>query len=390
VAYRKFNATQLFDGYPFRDDTVLVTDSTGTIIELVSAEEAGEGVEKWEGILTPGLINAHCHLELSHLKGVIPPHTGLIAFLCSVVTKRNFSRAIIDQAIAEAEQEMYEKGIVAVGDIGNTADTAPVKSKSKIRWQNFVEVLSMTDANALREITHYEGICQQMQESLSHSALPHRSVLVPHAPYTISPQTFEMINERTEGQIISMHNQEHPAEDVLYQNGGGDYIQFFKVFGMEGSPFPVTGKSSIRSVLPYFNRGQKILLIHNTYMPEADIRWANEYAAANGLSLVYCLCPSANAYIEDRLPDAKLFQQLNCHLVLGTDSYSSNWQLSVTEEIRLLREQQHIPLESLLQMATINGARALNWDADLGSFEKGKQPGVVLVSDDLRSSKRIL
>jgi len=390
VAYRKFRATQLFDGYRFRENSALITDSSGKIIDLVHEDDAGDAVEYLEGILTPGLINAHCHLELSHLKNVIPPHTGLIEFLCSVVTKRDFPREMIDQAIRDAEQEMYDNGIVAVGDIGNTADTASVKSTSRIRWQNFVEVLSMTDEKADQELGHYQSVAQMMTDSLTPSVIPHRTSLVPHAPYTISPSTFRQLNDLTEGQVISMHNQEHPAEDVLYQTGGGDYLKLFKVFGLHDSPFPVTGKSSIRSVLPYFNKGQQIFLVHNTFMPKEDIEWANDYASENNIRLIYCLCPSANSYIENRLPDVRLFQSLDCHLVLGTDSYSSNWQLSIAEEIRLLNDQLKISIEDLLRMATLNGALALRWEDVLGSFEKGKMPGLVLLSDDLRSAKRIL
>jgi cytosine/adenosine deaminase-related metal-dependent hydrolase len=390
VAYRKFRATQLFDGYTFRENKVLVTTTDGLVIDLIPEEEAGENVEAYDGILTPGFINAHCHLELSHLRDVIPPHTGLIEFLCSVVTKRNFPREVVDEAIRLAAIEMYEKGIVAVGDIGNTADTALAKSNSKIRWQNFVEVLSMTDSKASEELMRYSGVAEKLNLALKDSLVPHRTSLVPHSPYTISPQTFQQLNLRTKGQVISMHNQEHPAEDELYQTGGGDYLKLFKIFGIDGSPFPVTGQSSIRSVLPHFNQQQTILLVHNTYMPEEDIVWANDYADKNGLQLVYCLCPSANRYIENILPNTKLFQQHNCHLVLGTDSYSSNWQLSIAEEIRVLHTAQQIPLESLLQMATMNGAKALRWEQDLGSFEKGKIPGIVLLSSDLKSVKRLV
>jgi cytosine/adenosine deaminase-related metal-dependent hydrolase len=81
---------------------------------------------------------------------------------------------------------------------------------------------------------------------------------------------------------------------------------------------------------------------------------------------------------------------MNCHLVLGTDSYSSNWQLSIAEEIRLLHTRQKISLQFLLQMATINGATALRWQDRLGSFEKGKQPGIVLLKNDLTGVQRIL
>ncbi|MFN9710690.1 MAG: amidohydrolase family protein, partial [Bacteroidota bacterium] len=236
MAYRKFKATHFFDGYRFLDSHVLITDKDGRVIDLVPQESAGDDVEHLEGILTPGLINAHCHLELSHLKGVIPPHTGLIEFLCSVVTKRGFPQEQIDQAIQDAEAEMYDNGIVAVGDIGNTADTALVKSRSKILWQNFVEVLSMTDEQADAEMIHYQKVADQLTYALQDASLPHRTTLVPHAPYTISPKTFQKLNELTEGQVISMHNQEHPAEDHLYQYGGGDYLKLFKVFGMNQSP----------------------------------------------------------------------------------------------------------------------------------------------------------
>src|SRR6187399_2033096 len=146
MTYRKFKADQLFDGYRLHgNDKVLITDDSGKIKSIVPVSEAGDDVQSFSGILSPGLINCHCHLELSHLKDVIPPHTGLIEFLCSVVTKRGFAPEIVQEEIVKAEREMFDNGIVAVGDIGNTADTALVKSTSNIQWQNFVEVLSFTD-----------------------------------------------------------------------------------------------------------------------------------------------------------------------------------------------------------------------------------------------------
>lgn len=391
MAYRKFKATQLFDGYRFRNENeVLITTKDGLIEAIVSAAEAGDDIEEAEGILTPGLINCHCHLELSHLKNVIPPHTGLIEFLCSVVTKRGFATEIIQQEIEKAEKEMFDNGIVAVGDIGNTTDTASVKSKSKIRWQNFVEVLSFTDDKATENFNHYKQVASEIEKALRTSYLLHRTSLVPHAPYSISPKTFELINAATKNQIISIHNQEHPAEDELYKTGGGEYLKLFKIFGMDVSPFPVTEKSSIRSVLPHFNNGQTIFLIHNTYMPEEDIIWANEYAAANNLQLIYCFCINANLYIENKVPPVELFLKHNCRTVLGTDSYSSNWQLSIAKEMQSLLQHTSLTQEQVLQMATSKGAGALQWHHELGSFEKGKKPGIVLVKDDFSSSKRIV
>lgn len=388
--YRKFKADRIFDGYQFHQGKVLIINEDGIFDNIVTEEEAGENIQMLDGILTPGLINCHCHLELSHLKDVIPPHTGLIEFLCSVVTKRDFSPEVIQQAITAAEKEMYDNGIVAVGDIGNTADTVDVKRKSQIRWQNFVEVLSFTDEKAEENIEHYRKVAATFNTVHGSWIMDNRTSLVPHAPYSISPKTFKLINQLTKNQIISIHNQEHPAEDELYKTAGGEYLKLFKIFGIEQSPFPVTGKSSIRSVLPYFNNGQTILLIHNTFMPEEDVIWANEYATTNGLKLVYCLCINANLYIENKVPPIDLLMRHNCHIVLGTDSYSSNWQLSIAKEIEAIKRYfPHIPEETILQWATINGAKALGWQKELGSFEKGKKPGITFLNNNYSSSKKL-
>ena len=392
MAYRKFKADQLFDGHHLHaNDNVLITDESGKVEGIVPVSEAGDEVQGFSGILTPGLINCHCHLELSHLKNVIPAHTGLIEFLCSVVTKRDFPREVIDQEIINAEKEMYENGIVAVGDIGNTADTVEVKSKSKIRWQNFVEVLGFTDEKANENIEHYKKVVNQFETIDGPWTMDHRTSLVPHAPYSISPKTFKLINESTKGQVISIHNQEHPAEDVLYKTGGGEYLKLFRIFGINGSPFPVTGLSSIRSVLPHFNNGQTIFLIHNTFMPEEDVVFAKDYADANGLKLVWCICVNANLYIENKVPPVEMLMKNNCPIVLGTDSYSSNWQLSIAKEIQSIKKNfPSLSLETILQWATINGAKALRWENELGSFEKGKTPGVTLLDATFQASKRII
>jgi cytosine/adenosine deaminase-related metal-dependent hydrolase len=408
MSFQKFQADELFTGYELLgSEYVLITNDQGKIEGIVMAQDAGDNIQKVRDILCPGLINCHCHLELSHLKNVIPPHTGLIEFLCSVVTKRNFDPDIIQDEIVKAEKEMWDNGIVAVGDIGNTADTAEVKSKSKIRWHNFVEVVGFTDEKAEENIEFYRSVLDRLkqirnprlndsvgQANSDPDSHRDRNSLVPHASYSVSPKTFRLINQLTKDQVISIHNQEHPAEDELYKTGGGDFLKLFKIFGLHQSPFPATGMSSIRSYLPYFNNGQTIFLIHNTYMPEEDITWANNYAIENGLKLVYCLCPNANFYIEDRLPPVELFTGHRCQLVLGTDSYSSNWQLSIAKEAQALfaapQFQTVVPLAKILQWATINGAKALRWDDDLGSFEKGKKPGVVVIDKNTWKSRRLI
>jgi len=395
MGYRKFKADKLFDGENLLDHNfVLISDEQGRIEKLVPATEAGDDVETLNGILSPGLINCHCHLELSHLKKVIPPGTGLITFLKSVVQKRGFDADIIQKAIEQAEQEMYNNGIVAVGDISNQADAVQVKRKSKIRWHTFIEVLSISDERAPENVEHYSQVLKTHRE---HLHAPNSSVLSPHAPYTISKKSFELINDRTEREIISIHNQEHPAEDELYRTGKGEFLELLEMFGFTTSPFPITGKSSLQSYLPYFNKQQIIFLVHNTFIPREDIAYALQYARANGIQLVFCLCPNANLYIENKLPPIETLVDAGCHIVLGTDSYSSNWQLSIAKEMQSLmvapffhNKPHDVALKMLLKWATSNGAKALGWENDLGSFGKGKTPGIILIDNDLSFSKRIL
>ena len=383
--YRKFQADKIFTGFELLDPGhVLIADEGGKVMEIVAEMDAGEGIERYRGIICPGFINAHCHLELSHLKNAIPPHTGLIPFLLEVVTKRNHDPALILESIEKAEKEMELEGIVAVGDICNTGITIQTKSKSKIRWNNFIEVLGMKDEKAEANLLHYEGILHAFTVAENNM----KSSLVPHAPYSISNKTFEGINNRTGHSIVSMHSQENPAEDELYTKGTGDFIRFFNHLGLAESPFPVTGKSSLQSCLPHFNKQQRMMLVHNTFTTEQDIVFALEHAKEHLAGIHFCLCVNANLYIENRMPPIDILIKNKAEIVLGTDSYSSNWQLSIASEIRTIRkEMPEIPLQLILQWATINGARALERDDVLGSFEPGKKPGIVLLNNALQAQK---
>src|SRR5450755_2477607 len=128
MSYRKLKADYLFDGFEMYLDSVLICLQDGTIEAIVDEKQAGDDLEKFSGIICPGFINCHCHLELSHLKGLIPEKQGLVNFVLSVVNSRNQPEELKQEAIRSAESEMLEAGIVAVGDICNTSDTLVLKS----------------------------------------------------------------------------------------------------------------------------------------------------------------------------------------------------------------------------------------------------------------------
>ena len=106
MAYKKYRANKVFDGYRFIKDHVLIVKHDESIEAIVPVSEAGEEVENFEGILTPGFINCHCHLELSHMKGLIPEGTGLVHFVFKVVTERFLSEEQVLAAIAKEKRQV--------------------------------------------------------------------------------------------------------------------------------------------------------------------------------------------------------------------------------------------------------------------------------------------
>jgi cytosine/adenosine deaminase-related metal-dependent hydrolase len=171
-------------------------------------------------------------------------------------------------------------------------------------------------------------------------------------------------------------------EDLLFREGKGDFLSLYKLLGFSSSPLPVSGRSSLQTWLPRITRGQTILLVHNTFITEEDIVFAKEHATQYGLTLLYCICPGANRYVENALPPLDLLIKHGCSIVIGTDSLGSNGQLDIAAEIAIIREAfPAIPLHQVLQWATGNGAAALKWK-HLGGFHKGAKPGVVLMGED--------
>ncbi|MBC7890401.1 MAG: amidohydrolase family protein [Ferruginibacter sp.] len=386
--YRKFTADHIFTGYEILSSpTVLITDPLGVIIDIVDKKHAGDGVENLRGLLTPGFTNAHCHLELSHLKGMIPQKTGLVEFVQKVMSIRAASGELKLEAMVNAEAEMYKNGIVAVGDICNTTDSIPAKAESKLRWHNFIELSGFTDAVAQQRLDDMEKVYQQFMATNPRQ----RTSFSPHAPYSVSKKLFQLLNEATAGQIITIHNQESPAEDDLYRHKNGEFLALYKNFGIDFTAFEPTGKSSFQSWLPYFTNSQSIISVHNTFTGIADIAFSQSHLKENNSGLFYCICINANKYIEQKIPSIRLLMKSNFDIVIGTDSYASNLQLNILEEIKTIQRETNyeIPLQELLKWATINGARALQLHHTSGSFEKGKQPGVVLVEglDNLQTTQ---
>lgn len=383
MAYRKFSAAQLFDGYRMLgNDKVLITDEEGRVEGIFPRNEAGEDILESEGILSPGFINCHCHLELSHMKGAIPEKTGLIGFVYHVIRNRHFQEEEILAAITTGEREMIDNGIVAVGDICNNGLTAPQKSKASLRYQNFVEVSGFADQVAEERFQRALQIRQQF--SAQHAS----SSIVPHAPYSVAEALWQKIVHHPGNDLLTIHNQETVAENDLFREKGGEFLSFYEKMNIDISWFNASGKTSLQTYLRKFIPGQQVILVHNVFTSAEDVSFSKMW---DDLQLYWCLCPNANLYISGRLPDIDMLMKEDCPIVLGTDSLASNHQLSVLAEMKSIYEHYpSVELSQLFRWGTLNGARALRMENELGSFEKGKKPGVVLSSADLSSCRPLL
>jgi cytosine/adenosine deaminase-related metal-dependent hydrolase len=200
---------------------VLVFDQNGVLIELVDEVDGGDDIQHFNGMLCPGFVNAHCHLELSHLKGLIPEHTGLVDFLLSVNAGRHTcSPEQIDEAIVLAEQQMIQNGIVAVGDISNTNDTIRQKQQQQLHYHTFVECVGLLDANAQQRFDNSLNLCREFEKL-------HPASVVLHAPYSVSDTLIRLVNEVSDNKRTTIHNQECDDENELFLSGNGNFLKLF-------------------------------------------------------------------------------------------------------------------------------------------------------------------
>jgi cytosine/adenosine deaminase-related metal-dependent hydrolase len=376
MRYRKLKADYLFTGKRLLNgENILITDENGKIKDIVNESESGENIEIFKGILSPGFINAHCHLELSHLKNVILEKTGLVDFVFEVVSKRYFAEEEILDAIEKAEEEMYQNGIIAVGDICNYTTTVSQKIKRNIYYYNFIEISGwLPEIAEVRFEKRKLALDEFEKNNLTAS-------IVPHAPYSVSENLWKKIIPLFSGKTISIHNQETADEDLFFKEGAGDFLRMFEKMQIDNSFYT---PKKVRSVESYFNKfssAASVILVHNTFTKQEDLDFINQHKTKEQL-ISFCLCPNANLYIENTLPPVDLFLKNDVNIILGTDSLASNHQLGILEEIKtIVKSYSGIETKTLLKWATINGAKALQMENDLGSFEKGKMPGVVLIEN---------
>lgn len=335
----------------------IVTLRDGEVVDIGQWErlDAMEGVEFYAGILVPSLVNTHCHIELSYLKGQIEPRGGFAAFAAGMARTRDlFSHEQRIEAVRRADMEMWQEGVGAVGDIANDLSAFAVKEPSHIRYRTFAEVFGLRTASieALEPMLHHND-----------------TSLTPHSTYSLQDDIFKHIC--CEGSApLSIHFMESPGEQELYE-GHGTLHDWYKTQGWEcdflhyGSPAEriVTSVPAERSVV----------LVHNCCVTQRDIDIIMSHFTA---PVYWAVCLGSNDYISGLMPDIDLLRRNHLNICIGTDSLASNTSLSMIEELKRLKEY---PLDEILTWATANGADALGYGDSLGRLEVGKRCGLAVI-----------
>jgi cytosine/adenosine deaminase-related metal-dependent hydrolase len=372
---KRFSAQYIItNSSPLLKRAVINTEDDGTIISI--SDTAGElkeehSVEFHNGIIVPGFVNCHCHLELSHMKNSVPSGKGLESFIEQIRSKRDTNVDKIIKYAYPADNDMYNKGISLCADICNTSETFTLKQKSRISYLNLLEVFGIDPDKASRRIEELF----RLSVNASEMNLPFS--LVPHSAYSMSLTLLRLLKEKSEqNKVTSIHFMETPGEREFLENHSGPLMISYQRSGLIQSGIE-TVKNHAEVVLNEVTQAGNLILVHNTFADRETIK-----AVKKRKNLYWCLCPNSNVYIEGEVPPVDLLIEEGCEIVIGTDSLASNTELSILEELKTLQLNfPSLSLEDLISWATVNGARALGEENRFGIIKPGIKPGLVLLQN---------
>lgn len=351
----------------------------GTIISVGECKDPAVEQDFHAGCaLTPGFVNSHCHVELSHLHGKFIKGTGMAGFIDQINELRDSVTVGEKRRLAELWMEkMWNDGVSAMADISNCDDSFWAKQLSPVYTRTFLEVFG-TEPEDCMDVMNSVSSLQKEAEKYGIDAAP-----TPHSCYTTSPELLTASAAAgLKSGFLSYHSQESPEEEELLASGTGAMAENRKKAGM--STPPVTGKPSLSYFIDRMLRvheppfDEHVLLVHNVCLTQEAID-----AARKVMNNVYwAVCPLSNIFIHNALPPLDLMRRNGLDITVGTDSLSSNDDLDMVKEMFCIQTYfPGIPLAEILTWACMNGARFLSKERELGSLEEGKRPGIVLIDN---------
>jgi cytosine/adenosine deaminase-related metal-dependent hydrolase len=332
-----------------------------------------------EVVVMPALVNAHTHLELSWLRGRVPPANHFVDWVKQLFMTRGGRSERPDDvtvtgAAGEAAREMRACGTGAVGDISNSlASIEPIRDAG-LKGLVFHELLgfnlphgrSVVDTRPLRAAAAARG----------GDAV--RVTVAPHAPYSVSPEMFRAIREeldRSPVSITSVHLGESTSEIEFLRDGSGSWPTMLKWVGSERPDWVAPGVGPVEYLDALEVLDERTLIVHGVQLDDSALR----RLATLGCTLV--TCPRSNQWVGAGAPPVGRFYASGVKVAVGTDSLASVDDLNLFAELKVMRWlAPDVPARELLASATRVGAEALGLGHELGTIEVGKRAALIAVA----------
>ena len=374
----RYHATWLvpIEGEPIHNGWFTVDHGRIVALGRRAANDPAPGIELGHVAVLPGLVNAHTHLELSYLRDRIAPSESFTGWARQIIYERrkqpNLRAPEIMSAIAAAVAECLRCGTAVVGDVSNTLAPFAQLAESVLAGVVFWEIIGFKIDRPEDLVAHAIG------ELGTLPATGHvRASLAAHAPYSVAPLLFREIKKavaRLPFVPCSVHLAENVEEVELLETGGGPWRALMKDIGSWNHEWDAPGVGPVRYLDDMGFLDNRLLAVHGVQMSKADLARLKE----RGTTLV--TCPRSNGHTGAGLPPIADFYGSGVRVAIGTDSLASSPDLNVFAEVATLRAlAPSVPAASLLASATIEGARALGFDADYGTIEPGKLARLVAV-----------
>jgi cytosine/adenosine deaminase-related metal-dependent hydrolase len=362
---------------PIRDGWVAVDRGRIVAVGRRQPNDGAPDADLGRAAILPGLVNAHTHLELSYLHERVPPCSSFVSWIRGIVGAR---RAQTDprapevmDAIAQAIDASAAAGTALVGDISNTMVTRAPLDASALAGVVFYELIRFRAEGAAEFV---DRACRELDamEPSTHV----RTSLAAHAPYSVAPLVFRAIRKAADRRPFvpwSVHLAESAEEVEFLETGGGPWRDFLQDVGAWDPSFVAPGVGPVQYLDDAGLLGERLLVVHGVQMGKSDL----SRLAAHRTTLV--TCPRSNFHTGAGAPPIGDFYRSDVRVVVGTDSLASTPDLNVFAELATMRAlAPDVPADRLLASATIDGARALGFDAEYGSIEPGKTARLIAVS----------
>jgi cytosine/adenosine deaminase-related metal-dependent hydrolase len=357
-------------GEPITDAAFVVQGARFT--EVGPAHEilrnfAGPVEDLGEVVVLPGLVNAHCHLDYTLMRGAILPSRSFSQWVSRInALKRVFSDDDYLRAHQKGFDELCRYGTTTVLDIAAIPQILPRRPTPVIRNYTFLELIDVRPRP-------WEDLYAFGSWSIFEPGQPNANIggsgLSPHAPYTASPELYRLARlGRTQlGLPTTTHVAESEEEFRMFAAGDGPLFDFLERLGR---PMVDCGRTSpLQHLLRNGLVSPDAILVHLNYLDDKDFAVLS-CPDWRGLTIVHC--PKSHRFLHHGPFPLERLQAIGLNLALGTDSLASNDRLDLFAEMRMVRRAYpHLTAAHTLRMATVNGARALGLQHELGCIAPG-------------------